>query len=323
VGLLLEARQVSARPRQRIALPAPPLYPGLPVRPRSAFQPWLFLAPSLLVLGTFVVLPLLVAVFESVHRWDLLTPRRYVGLRNYEALVAGGQLVDTLGRTLGFGAVVVTLGVGLGLALAVALDRPGRAFAFVRGAVFSAYVVSWILDADAGLLTALVRALGLSPRSWLGDPSVALWSLAGVTVWKITGYAMVIFLAGLQEVPRSLREAAALDGAGPLQRFLHVTWPMLRPTTAFVATTSLILSFQAFDVVRVMTQGGPVKSTTLFVYAIYEQVFLDLRIGRASALVVVFFTVLLALTLLQLWAFRLARRGAAEGAGGARGGGGD
>lgn len=302
------------------------------MRPRSAIQPWLFLAPSLLVLGTFVVLPLLVAVFESFHRWDLLTPRKYVGLRNYEALAAGGQLLDTLGRTLGFGAVVVTLGVGLGLALAVALDRPGRAFAFVRGAVFSAYVVSWvgvallwmwILDADAGLLTALVRAVGLTPRSWLGDPSVALWSLAGVTVWKITGYAMVIFLAGLQDVPRSLHEAAALDGAGPVQRFLHVTWPMLRPTTAFVATTSLILSFQAFDVVRVMTQGGPVRSTTLFVYAIYEQVFLDLRIGRASALVVVFFLVLLGLTLLQLWAFRLARRGAAEGAGGARGGGGD
>lgn len=302
------------------------------MRPRSALQPWLFLGPSLLVLGTFVVLPLLVAVFESVHRWDLLTPRTYVGLRNYAALAEGGQLADTLGRTLGFGAVVVILGVSLGLGLAVALDRPGRAYAFVRGAVFSAYVVSWvgvallwmwILDADAGLLTVIVRAVGLTPRSWLGDPDVALWSLAGVTVWKVTGYAMVIFLAGLQEVPRSLREAAALDGAGPFARFVHVTWPMLRPTTAFVATTSLILSFQAFDVVRVMTQGGPVRSTTLFVYAIYEQVFLDLRIGRASALVVVFFLVLMALTLLQLWAFRLARRGAAEGAGGARGGGGD
>jgi ABC-type sugar transport system permease subunit len=133
---------------------------------------------------------------------------------------------------------------------------------------------------------------------------------------------MVVFLAGLQDIPRSLHESAALDGAGRLARFVHVTWPMLRPTTAFVATTSLILSFQAFDVIRVMTQGGPVKSTTLFVYAIYEQVFLDLRIGRASALVVVFFLVLLALTGLQLWAFRLARGGAAEGAGGARGGGG-
>jgi ABC-type sugar transport system permease subunit len=302
------------------------------MRPRSPWQPWLFLLPSLAVLITFFVVPLGVALFESFHRWDLLTPREWIGLRNYQSLLASGQLEATLGRTLGFGAVVVLASVALGLALAVALDRPGRAFAFVRGAVFSAYVVSWvgvallwmwILDADAGLLTALVRALGLQPRSWLGDPDIALWSLAGVTVWKITGYSMVIFLAGLQDVPRSLLEAAALDGAGAIRRFLHVTWPMLRPTTAFVATTSLILSFQAFDVVRVMTQGGPVKSTTLFVYAIYEQVFLDLRIGRASALVVVFFLVLLALTALQLWAFRLARRGAAEGAGGARGGGGE
>jgi ABC-type sugar transport system permease subunit len=302
------------------------------LRPRSALQPWLFLGPSLLVLVTFFVVPLGVAIFESFHRWDLLTPRTFVGVQNYAAIAESGQLTDTLFRTLGFGMVVVVASLVLGLALAVALDRPGRAFAFVRGAVFSAYVVSWvgvallwmwILDADGGLLTAIVRGVGLRPRSWLGDPDVALWSLAGVTVWKVTGYSMVIFLAGLQEIPRSLREAAALDGAGPVSRFLHVTWPLLRPTTAFVATTSLILSFQAFDVIRVMTQGGPVRSTTLFVYAIYEQVFLDLRIGRASALVVVFFVVLLALTLLQLWAFRLARRGAAEGASGARGGGGD
>jgi len=284
------------------------------------------------VLVTFFVVPIGVAIFESFHRWDLLTERRWVGLRNYEALAEGGQLAGTLSRTLGFGVVVVAASLTLGLLLALALDRPGRAYAFVRGAVFSAYVVSWvgvallwmwILDADGGLLTAIVRGLGLRPRNWLGDPDVALWSLAGVTVWKITGYSMVIFLAGLQEIPTSLREAAALDGAGPLSRFRHVTWPLLRPTTAFVATTSLILSFQAFDVIRVMTQGGPVRSTTLFVYAIYEQVFMDLRIGRASALVVVFFFVLLALTLLQLWAFRLARRGAAEGSGGARGGGGD
>jgi sn-glycerol 3-phosphate transport system permease protein len=139
---------------------------------------------------------------------------------------------------------------------------------------------------------------------------VALFALALVSVWKITGYSMVIFLAGLQDIPASLLEAAALDGAGPFRRFVHVTWPLLRPSAAFVGTTSLILSFQAFDVVRVMTQGGPVKSTTVFVYAIYEHVFVNLRVGRASALVVVFFAFLLALTGLQLWAFGRARRGA-------------
>src|SRR5262249_45441627 len=202
------------------------------------------------------------------------------------------------------------------LALAVALNRPGRVYAFVRGGVFSAYVVSWvavallwmwILDPNGGLLSSLLRALHIPTLDWLGDPRVALISLPLLSVLQITGHAMVSFLAGLQDIPPSLHEAAALDGAGPWRRFVHVTWPLLRPSAAFVSTTSLILSFQAFDVVRVMTQGGPVKATTLFVYAIYEHVFVNLKVGRASALIVVFFVLLLGLTALQLRAFRGAR----------------
>jgi sn-glycerol 3-phosphate transport system permease protein len=275
------------------------------------------LGPTVVVLGLFFVYPLFVAAYESFHSWDLLTEREYVGTANYERLASSGALGGVILRTLGFGAAVVSVSVTLGLALAVALNRPGRFYAFVRGAVFSAYVVSWvavallwmwILDADAGLVTRVFRAVGLPTTSWLGNPSAALWSVAFVTVWKITGYAMVVFLAGLQSIPASLHESAALDGAGPLARFWYVTWPSLKPTTAFVATTSLIMSFQAFDVVRVMTQGGPVRSTTLFVYAIYEEVFMNLRVGRASALVVVFFAILTLLTLLNLWAFRLSRR---------------
>jgi sn-glycerol 3-phosphate transport system permease protein len=271
------------------------------------------LAPTALLLGLFFLYPLALAVKQSFFAWDLLTPPAYVGLSNYTALVRSGELAGTTGRTLAYSAVVVGFSVTLGLALAVVLDRPGRVFAFVRGAVFSAYVVSWvavallwmwILDADGGLLNAGLRALGLGTRNWLGDPSIALFTLAAVSVWKITGYAMVIFLAGLQDIPAALHEAAALDGAGPWRRFVHVTWPMLRPSAAFVGVTSLILSFQAFDVVRVMTQGGPVKATTIFVYAIYEHVFVNLRVGRASALIVVFFALLLGLTGLQLWAFQ-------------------
>jgi sn-glycerol 3-phosphate transport system permease protein len=206
----------------------------------------------------------------------------------------------------------------LGLGFALALDRPGRVVGFVRSAVFSAYVVSWVavallfmwlLDRDAGLLSRLVRAIGLPAKSWLGDPSVALYTLAGVSVWKITGYAMIIFLAGLQDIPPALHEAAALDGANRLVRFWRITWPLLRPSAVFVATTSLIMSFQAFDVVRIMTQGGPVHATELFVYAIYEQIFMNLRVGRASALVVVYSAMILGLTALQLRAWR-ERRGA-------------
>lgn len=289
--------------------------------PRRAFHPYLALAPTLLLLALFFLYPLALVLRESFYAWDLVTPERFVGLANYHALARGGALLGIVGRTLGYGVVVVALSMALGLMLALALDRPGRLYAFVRGAVFSAYVVSWVavallwtwlLDGDAGLVGAALRRLGVGGAGVLSDPKTALWALALVSVWKITGYAMVVFLAGLQDVPRSLHEAAALDGAGPLRRFWHVTWPMLRPSAAFVGTTSLILSFQAFDVVRVMTQGGPVNSTTIFVYAIYEEVFMNLRVGRASALAVVFFGCLLVLTGLQLWAYRLGNAKANE-----------
>lgn len=294
------------------------------MKPRHPAHPYLFLLPAIVTLGVFFVAPLVIAIKNSFYSWDMLTPPRWVGGANYAALFRSGEALGILGRTALYSAIVVAASLALGLALAVALDRPGRVYAFVRGAVFSAYVVSWVavallwmwlLDADAGVVGGLVRAFGGAPRSWLADPDRALFAIAIVSVWKITGYAMVIFLAGLQDVPRSVLEAAALDGAGPLRRFIDVTWPLLRPSAAFVATTALLASFQAFDVVRVMTQGGPVKATTLFVYAIYEHVFVNLRVGRASALTVVFFVVLLAATALQLLAWRAADRARATSRG--------
>ena len=292
------------------------------MRPRRSVHPYLMIAPTAAILGLFFLYPLGVAAYRSFFAWDMLTPPRYVGAQNYEVLARSGELTGTALRTFGYSTIVVKLSLTLGLALAIALNRPGPIFAFVRAAIFSAYVVSWVavallwmwlLDADIGLISiAVVRVFGVK-RQWLGDPSTALTTLALVSVWKITGYSMVIFLAGLQSIPPSLHEAAALDGARPWRRFANITWPLLRPTAAFAGTTSLILSFQAFDVVRVMTQGGPVKSTTIFVYAIYEQVFMNLRVGRASALTVVFFVFLLGLTGLQIWAWRLGRRMDARG----------
>jgi ABC-type sugar transport system permease subunit len=283
------------------------------MKPRAGWHPLLLVGPSVAVLLVFFVFPVGLAVYESFFRWDLLTPHVFVGGDNYARLFANGEAPRVAGTTLRYSAMVVTLAMSLGLGLALLLNRPGRFAAFVRSAIFSAYVVSWvsvallwtwILDPDSGLAAGILRFFGLPRLGFLSDPDTALPTLAAVTVWKITGYSMIVFLVGLQDVPASLLEAAALDGAGPFDRFRHVIWPLLRPTAAFVATTSLIVSFQAFDVVRVMTQGGPVHATTLFVYAIYEQVFLDLRVGRASAMTVVFFVLLLALAALQLWAFR-------------------
>ncbi len=287
------------------------------MKPRHALHPYLMLAPTLALLTLFFLGPLAVAARQSLYAWDMLTPPRFVGMDNFRALAASGALTRTVGTTLAYAAMVVGGSMSVGLLLALAVDRPGRLAAFVRGAVFSAYVVSWVavallwmwlLDGDVGLVSRGLRALHLPTRAWLGDPSTALVTIAMVSVWKITGYAMVLFFAGLQDVPRSLIDAAALDGAGAWQRFRHVTWPVLRPTTAFVGTTSLLAAFQAFDVVRVMTQGGPAGATELIVYAIYEQVFVDLRVGRASALVVVLALVLVAATAAQLAVWR--RRGA-------------
>ena len=267
----------------------------------------------LLALGVFFVYPLLSALHTSLFEWDLLTPPRFVGLANYRAIWTSGELVSALGTTLLISGLVVVGSLGLGLTLAIAVHRPGRVAALARSAVFSAYVVSWvsvgllclwIFDADAGVVNRTLGALHLPPVKWLTSTSMAPVTVALIVVWKVTGYAMVVFLSGLSGLPPEVMEAAALDGAGPLKRLRYVTLPLLRPTAAFVATTSLIASFQLFDVVRLLTQGGPVRSTTVLVYAIYEQLFRDLRVGRASALVVVFFVVLSSLTWLKWRAFR-------------------
>jgi ABC-type sugar transport system permease subunit len=275
------------------------------------------LTPTLLLLTAFFIVPIGVAAFESFFAWDLLTPPRYVGVANYQAIAAHGALLGVGLRTLAYSVLVVSGTLALGLALALVVDRPGNLFALVRASIFSAYVVSWVavallwmalLDDTGGIVTRGLRAVGLGRVSLLGDPRAALPTLAAVGIWKLTGYSMIVFLSGLQSIPPSLHEAAALDGAGPWARFRYVTLPALAPTVAFVATTMLVTSFQAFDIVRIVTQGGPARATRLFVYAIYEEIFLDLRVGRASALTVVFFAVLLALASFQVRSFRASGR---------------
>lgn len=283
------------------------------MKPSRPSQPLWLLLPMLLSLGVFFVYPLFSALRTSFYEWDLLTPPRFVGLANYRAILASGELLAALGTTLLISVLVVAGSLVLGLCLALAVHRPGRLAALARSAVFSAYVVSWvsvgllflwIFDADAGVVNRSLVAVGLGKVPWLTSTAVAPLTVAVIVIWKVTGYAMVVFLSGLSALPPEVQEAAALDGAGPFARFRHVTLPLLRPTAAFVAITSLIASFQLFDVVRLLTQGGPVRSTTVLVYAIYEQLFRDLRVGRASALVVVFFVVLAALTWLKVRAFR-------------------
>lgn len=285
------------------------------MKPRASHHPAVLLGPTLALLCVFFIVPVFLAVVASFFEWDLLTPPHWVGTANYAELAAGGgggELVAIAIRTLAFSALVVIGSTLTGLSLAILLHRKGVVFAVARGSIFSAYVVSWVavallwlglLDPDAGLVARLFATVGLGRVAFLTDPRAAVTTLALVTIWKNTGYSLIVFLGALDAIPTSLLEAAALDGAGAISRFRHIVLPSLRPTMAFVTVTSLVVSFQAFDVVRIMTQGGPAKATTLFVYAIYEQIFLNLSVGKASALVVVFFVLLLAVSALQLRAF--------------------
>jgi len=284
---------------------------------REALTGYGLVLPSMAVFAVFYLYPVAHTLYLSFFNWNLTGDPKPVGLGNYEALLSdevfGEVLVNTL--TYSLATVAVTMVGGLGLALL--LNRPGRVYGVLQACIFTSYIVSWVgvsllwiwmLDAQFGPVNGVLSAFGVSPVDWLGDPDLALWSLVGVTSWKTVGYDMVLFLAGLQSIPVDTLEAAEMDGASRWQRFWSITFPQLMPTTLFVLITSVIMTFQGFDVVRVMTQGGPVRATTIYVYFIYEQAFGYFKVGYAAAAVVLFFVVLLGVTLVQFRLFDRQRR---------------
>ena len=279
---------------------------------RDAWLGYALVGPSLALFGLVYLYPVAYSAYVSVFEWDLMTPKRYVGLTNYRELWSP-EFGEVLVNTACYSGGVVVLALGLGLALALLLNDRSRLSAGLQACIFSSYIVSWVavsllwvwmLDPQYGLVTYGLRLVGLRPVNWLGSPSVALWTLVLVTVWKTIGYPLVIYLAGLQAIPGDFYEAAALDGATGWKRFRFITWPLLSPTTLFLVVTLTIASFQGFDIVKIMTQGGPITSTMIYVYYIYEQAFQYFRLGRASAAVVIFFGLILLLTLLQWLVFR-------------------
>jgi ABC-type sugar transport system permease subunit len=274
-------------------------------KPRTGY---LLLAPSLFLFGLFFIAPLLYNVYLSFHTWDMLFPMEWAGLGNYTAMVRSPEFGRVVLNTLLYSGAAMVLSMALGLFLAVALNNRTRISTLLQGFIFSSYIVSWVgvsllwlwlLDPTSGVVNRTLGAVGLGGSDWLGDPDLALWTLVGVTVWKSVGYDMIIFLAGLQSIPKSVYEAGELDGTTPWQRFRHLTWPLLRPSVVFLGITSLIMSFQTFDVVRVMTQGGPASSTSIYIYYVWEQAFMYFHTGYSAAVIVVFFVIILTLTLIQ------------------------
>lgn len=272
-----------------------------------------FLLPDFLGLLIFVIGPIMYALFLSFHDWNALSPMRWSGLSNYQKLWRDPQFWSSLRVTAIYTVAYVPILFSVSLGLAVLLHRRLPFMEFFRTIFFVPVVLSlvvsslmwkYIFDEQVGLLNYLLQLVGLTPQPWLGSVELALPAIIIVSVWIQMGYFMVIFLAGLQDIPGLYYDAAKIDGASGWQTFWRITFPLLKPTSLFVVVIILINSFQVFDQIWVMTKGGPASATEVTVIYIYQQAFQFLNLGYASAIAFVLFIIILVFSLLQFRLFR-------------------
>jgi multiple sugar transport system permease protein len=277
------------------------------IHPISTFT---LLAPASILATILLFMPVLAVAVMSLTDWQFgAVSLHWVGLDNYAELWSDAVFRKSVANTLVYLGVVTAGSVflGLGLALLIESDKAGRsfyrtAFFMPTASTLIAMAVVWefLLHPSAGLVNYLLAQVGISPQNWLNDRKLALYSLAAIGIWQMSGLALVFFLAGLQSISRDVRDAASLDGIEhPFDRFRHVTWPLLGPTTLFVITVCAIRALQVFDTVHVLTQGGPNKSTEVLLHTIYTEGFSFFRMGYASAMTVVFIGGIFLLTQIQ------------------------
>jgi multiple sugar transport system permease protein len=278
-------------------------------RVRSTALGYALLAPSLFGVVTFLLLPMLVVLWLSVHRWDLLSPIQYVGADNWRSVLTDPSFATSLLVTMLFIALVVPAQTVLGLT-AAAMLAPGLAGS---GFFRTLYVLPWIC---APLAIAVLWRWILAPTDgavstllghrveWLTDPDLALPVVSAVTVWTNVGYVALFFLAGILAIPVDIHDAARTDGANAWQRFWRITLPMLRPTLFFVLVTGVVSAAQVFDTVYALTAGGPQGRTDLVAHRIYAEAFGAAAIGRAAVMAVVLFVLLVGVTIVQHLYFR-------------------
>lgn len=279
-------------------------------RKDDSLTAFLFLAPSLVGFIVFMVFPVVGGFILSFTDWDMLSAPRYAGLSNYKTLITDPLFFTSLKNTLVFSLIEIGGGIPISLGLALLVNSKRRGIEIFRTIFFIPVVVSsvaaslvwkWIFQPDYGVLNTLLKFLHLKPLLWLGDPSTALLSVAIVSIWMGMGYNMVLFLAGLKGIPAHLHEAAQIDGANAMQRFWHITLPLLTPTLFFVLVMGIINSFQVFGQVFVMTENaGPGNSTLVYVYYLWQNAFCWFKMGYASALAYVLFVIIFIVTLIQM-----------------------
>ncbi len=269
---------------------------------------WIFIAPAILGTMIFIIIPVICSFGLSFAKWDLLNSIEFVGLSNYAELFKDDLFYKILLNTVVFALSTSILGVIIPLVLAAIINSKIRGSEFFKTAYFLPFITpmvvigivwAWIFDPNIGFLSQILHI----HINWLYDSRFAMPALIIVSVWKLIGYNMIIFLSALSSISQSLFEAAKIDGANLWQTFKNVTVPLLSPTIFFVVIITAISSFQVFDLIYLMTEGGPFDSTNVLVYAIYKNAFEYFNIGSASAIAYVLFVIILVLTLIQ-WHYR-------------------
>jgi multiple sugar transport system permease protein/sn-glycerol 3-phosphate transport system permease protein len=272
-----------------------------------------FVLPSLAGVLLFLVVPVVIVLVLSLFQWNFLTPPHWVGLANFGTMTRDYHVFHALETTAFYVLWNIPVQTVIALGLALLLNRRMPAMGVFRALyvlpymatpVAMAVVWGWVFNAQYGLVNHMLSVIGVHGPDWLGNTTTALPVVAMVNTWQYAGYNMLFFLAGMQTIPPALYEAAAIDGASAFRRFTRITLPLLNPTLLFVLVTDVIGSFQVFDTVYVMTQGGPGTSTTVINYQIYSTAFRNFDVGSASAMSLLLFGVILLVTFIQFRIFR-------------------
>ncbi|NLH19798.1 MAG: sugar ABC transporter permease [Thermotogaceae bacterium] len=282
---------------------------------REALTGWVFVSPALVTQILFIYFPLGWSFFVSFFRWNLIRPMRFIGFDNYTSMFTSSDFWSSMSVTFIYVAVTVPVSILIGLLLALLVNLPWlkgkgvfRTFFYIpviTSMAAAAVIWAWIFEGNVGLLNYFLSWFGAKSINWLSDPDYALIALMIIGIWKRIGYNMVLFLAGLQVIPRTYYEAADIDGASTFSKFTSITWPLLSPTTLFVTVMQFIASFRVFVSVSVITRGGPANSTRVITFYLYENAFAYLKFGYAAAISVVMFLMMVVFTLIQ---FRFSKR---------------
>lgn len=276
---------------------------------------YLLITPFYLFFLAIILLPGIIAVINSFTNYDLYKTYNFIGLDNYKALLIDPLFKKALLNTLIYSVLYIIPSMSLGLLLALLLSGEGRGSRIFRTGFYMPYIISmvcastiwlWMFDPAAGFLNQILAAMGFEASTWLKDPALAMTCVVFVSLWKNLGYCMLINLSGIKGIPAYLYEAAEIDGANAFQRFKNITIPMLQPTTFFLFITTCISSFNVFEQVNVLTNGGPMNSTTTIVHQIYIRGFSEFKMGYASAISVV---LMLIITLITAINFKYGNQG--------------